>query len=108
MRPLKYLISCGVDIQKYYVFLLEWACTNNYLDIIIFLLQSVGNIRIYSNDINNVCFYYDKAFIIASATNQLLIIKYLLKNGVDIHTNNNVALILASKKGYVDMVHFFN
>jgi len=50
--------------------------------------------------------YINDALLIASKNGHLDIVKYLIKNGADIHTEDDFALILAKEFGYLNVVEY--
>ena len=101
----EYLVSVGADIRANNYPLIA-AARGGHLNIIKYLVSIGANI--------NICFAYDgfcginniTAIGEASGNNKLDVVEYLLENGVDVQTCDNVAVINASNCGHLDLVKY--
>ena len=91
----KYLVLAGSEIVSHQHSLIA-ACERGHAIVAKYLIKMTSPDK---KIINNV-------FINALLNNHLPIVKLLLKNGADIHFNNDLALRLACKKGLLDIVKF--
>jgi len=122
VETFKYLDSQGADIHYYSEFIMEWALRNGYSEIAKYLI-SIGvdinefiytikrNIGIQKWDflkflVDNGIIVIDNDFIKALVNGNTEIVKYLVHEGADIHSNNDYAITYASRRGYLEIVKF--
>ena len=87
----KYL-SNDYNIIKYFKSLLLTAIKYNIYNLVLFVLN------------NSSKFEIDDGLVLASENGYLEIVKLLLKNGANVHAENDYALIWASRNGHFEVV----
>jgi len=93
----KYLIKNGANVHTQYDSALQHACMHNHFDIVKILIA-------HGADVNAGCGYALAMTI--SRTNNLVMAKYLLDHGANIHENQDMAFREACSHGKLDAVKF--
>ncbi|PVU88970.1 hypothetical protein BB559_005283 [Furculomyces boomerangus] len=126
MKFVKFLDKNGADIDENNGAPLKFAIENNHLDVVKYLIGRGADTTIcrdldsflnsqnihptFANTINNEKQTTEDAKVYtlqeASSNGYLDIVKYLVKSGVNIHENNEIALKEASENGYLDVVKY--
>jgi ankyrin repeat protein len=75
-------------------------------EILLYESVKVGELALVIWSLKDKNKYAYDMLVVACAFGHLEVVKYLMKNGSDIHSGNNEALIVASEYGYVEIVKY--
>jgi ankyrin repeat protein len=103
LEVVKYLTAKSSENFRCYE-ALHYACENNHVEIVKYLIEREINNDASENYVDGLFSYYP--FIGKLKSGHIDFFNFLIEKGADIHVNNDILIIWASKDGHLELVNF--